>query len=53
MLKIGTTAVIKPRADAILAEAIANPKLSDVEMSLVQNKSKDNEEDQPPPYSSP
>ena len=47
VLKIGTTAVIKPRADAIIAEAAANPKVKDIEMSLVDHK-----DDQPPPYSS-
>jgi len=51
VLKIGTTAVIKPRADAMIAKD--NPKLNDVELSLVDHKSKDNEEEQPPPYSAP
>ena len=51
VLKIGTTAVIKPRADAIIAEARDNQKLSDVELSLVGHKSQDNVEERPPPYS--
>ena len=51
-VKIGTTAVIKPRADAIIAQAAENQKLNDVEMSLVDHKSKENVDDQPPPYSS-
>ena len=50
VLKVGTTAVIKPRAGAKTAKE--NSKPSDVEKTFVDHKSKYNEE-QPPPYNTP
>jgi len=50
-IRLGTTAVIKPRADALIAEAKDNPKLLDVEMSFLDQKPNENGAEKPPPYS--